>query len=389
MTSEFRMPSLGPDMESGTLVAWQIKPGDTVKRGDVVAQVETDKGVIDVEIFAAGTVEKLLVEPGTHVPVGTVLAQLSGDEPTAVAPAVPQRTGEPEPARATPAAATATVQPTTQKRLKISPAARARAHALGIDTSTVIGTGPGAVVTLEDINRLAAHAVPATVRPSADQAHDMRRVIAKAMSRSKREIPHYYLSLDCCFSKARAWLEQHNSSVPIEQRLLPSALLLKAVALAARALPDFNGYYKDEAFVASSDVHVGMAIAMRGGRLVAPAILNGDQKALPVIMSELRDLATRVRAGHMRATELALSTITVTSLAEEGVGSMMPIIYPPQVAIVGFGSILERPWIVDGAVRAAPVVAISLAADHRVTDGRAGARFLRHIHDALQAPEAL
>jgi pyruvate dehydrogenase E2 component (dihydrolipoamide acetyltransferase) len=389
MSSEFRMPSLGPDMESGTLVAWQVKPGDTVKRGDIVALVETDKGVIDVEIFAAGTVEKLLVEPGARVPVGTVLAQLSGAEPSAVVAAAPERISQPEPAGAAPAAALPTVQPTAQKRQKISPAARARAHALGIDTATVIGTGAGAVVTLEDITRLAVHAVPATAPSSPDQVPDMRRVIAKAMSRSKREIPHYYLSLDCCFSKARNWLEQHNSSVSIEQRLLPSALLLKAVALAARALPDFNGYYKDEAFVPSSDVHVGMAIAMRGGRLVAPAILNGDQKALPAIMSELRDLATRVRAGHMRATELALSTITVTSLAEEGVGWMMPIIYPPQVAIVGFGSILERPWIVDGAVRAAPVITITLAADHRVTDGRAGARFLRHMHDALQAPEIL
>jgi pyruvate dehydrogenase E2 component (dihydrolipoamide acetyltransferase) len=387
MPSEFRMPSLGPDMESGTLVAWQVKPGDTVKRGDVVAQVETDKGVIDVEIFAAGTVEKLLVEPGTHVPVGTVLAQLSGEEP-AVAPVAPEPVTEP-PARAAPPAATPTPQPAAQKRPKISPAARARAHALGIDPSTVTGTGPGAVVTLEDISRLAATAVPATARPGAGQAPDMRRIIAKAMSRSKREIPHYYLSLDCCFGNARSWLEQHNSSVSIEQRLLPSALLLKAVALAARALPDFNGYYKDEDFAPSTDVHVGMAIAMRGGRLVAPAILNADQKALPVIMSELRDLATRVRAGHMRASELALSTITVTSLAEEGVGSMMPIIYPPQVAIVGFGSILERPMVIDGAVRAAPAITITLAADHRVTDGRAGARFLRRIHDALQAPETL
>src|SRR5688572_1766478 len=213
MTSEFRMPSLGPDMESGTLVAWQVKTGDTVKRGDVVAQVETDKGVIDVEIFAAGTVEKLLVEPGAHVPVGTVLAQLSGEESTAaVAPAAPERVSEPAPARAAPAAALPAFEPAAQKRQRISPAARARAHALGIDISTVTGTGPGAVVTLEDINRLTARAVPATARPSADQLHDMRRVIARAMSRSKREIPHYYLSLDCCFSKARSWIEQHNSS---------------------------------------------------------------------------------------------------------------------------------------------------------------------------------
>lgn len=376
-------------MESGTLVAWQVKPGDTVKRGDIVALVETDKGVIDVEIFAAGRVEKLLVEPGTHVPVGTVLAQLSDGEtsaPTTAAPepAVPAEMVSPPPSPAMPA-----VQPTAQQRQRISPAARARAHALGFDLSKASGTGAGGVVTIEDINRQAASPVAAATGVSAEQIHDMRRVIAKAMSRSKREIPHYYLSLDCCFSKARGWLEQHNSTAPIEQRLLPSALLLKAVALAARALPDFNGHYKDQEFQPSADVHVGMAIAMRGGRLVAPAILNADQKSLPVIMSELRDLATRVRAGHMRATELSMSTITVTSLAEEGIDTIVPIIYPPQVAMVGFGSIVERPWVVAGAVRPAPVLAITLAADHRVTDGRAGARFLKHIHDALQTPDKL
>jgi pyruvate dehydrogenase E2 component (dihydrolipoamide acetyltransferase) len=209
------------------------------------------------------------------------------------------------------------------------------------------------------------------------------------MSRAKREIPHYYLSIQCCFSSARNWLEQHNATVAIEQRLLPSALLLKAVALAARAMPEFNGFYKDDEFQPAADVHAGMAIAMRGGRLVAPAILNADGKPLPIIMSELRDLTIRVRSGHMRATELALSTITITSLAEEGVDLLVPVIYPPQVAIVGCGSIVERPWVIGGVVQPAPVMAITLAADHRVTDGRAGARFLRHVHDSLQSPQTL
>jgi pyruvate dehydrogenase E2 component (dihydrolipoamide acetyltransferase) len=389
VANEFRMPSLGPDMESGTLVAWQVKPGDVVKKGDVVALVETDKGVIDVEIFAPGTVEKLLVEPGTHVPVGTLLAQLSGVEPpvtTVVTPAPAVTKVDEKPAVAPMPAA----PPATHARQRVSPAARARAHALGIDLASVAGTGPGDVITLDDIDKRHETAVaPAAPQPGADQPYDMRRIIGKAMSRSKREIPHYYLSIDCCFSGARAWMERHNATAPVEARLLPSALLLKAVALAARALPDFNGFYKDDEFRQSADVHVGMAIAMRGGRLVAPAILHADQKNLPVIMSELRDLTTRVRSGHMRATELALSTITVTSLAEEGVGTMIPVIYPPQVAIIGCGSIGERPWVVGGAVGVAPVMTITLAADHRVTDGRAGARFLRHVHDALQAPEKL
>jgi pyruvate dehydrogenase E2 component (dihydrolipoyllysine-residue acetyltransferase) len=388
MATEFRMPSLGPDMESGTLVGWKVQPGDAVKRGDIVALVETDKGIIDVEIFATGTIEKLLVEPGTHVPVGTVLAQLSGGgeaseaTPAMSAPPAPEPVGVPS----------VTAQPGSRppaSRQKISPAARTRAHALGLDLAALSGTGPGGVITLDDVNKAGSAGATQPKPPAADQAHDMRRVIAKAMSRSKREIPHYYLSVQCCLSRAQTWLDQHNASVAIEQRLLPSALLLKSVALAARALPEFNGFYQDDEFQPAANVHAGMAIAMRGGRLVAPAILDADRKPLADIMSELRDLTIRVRSGHMRATELALPTITITSLAEEGVDLLVPVIYPPQVAIVGCGSIVERPWVVGGAVQPAPVMTITLAADHRVTDGRLGARFLRHVHDSLQTPEKL
>jgi pyruvate dehydrogenase E2 component (dihydrolipoamide acetyltransferase) len=388
MASEFRMPSLGPDMEAGTLVAWKVQPGEAVKRGDIVALVETDKGIIDVEIFADGTIEKLLVEPGTHVPVGTVLAQLSGGAAPAVTPAAPAVSAAVEPTVVAAAIAPAAVQAPVSRQ-KISPAARARAHALGLDLAALSGTGPGGVITLDDVAKAERAGANKPKPPADDQAPDMRRVIAKAMSRAKREIPHYYLSVQCCFSSAQKWLDQHNSTVAIEQRLLPSALLLKAVALAARAMPEFNGFYKDDEFQPAANVHAGMAIAMRGGRLVAPAILDADSKPLPVIMSELRDLTIRVRSGHMRATELAMSTITITSLAEEGVDLLVPVIYPPQVAIVGCGSIVERPWVLGGAVQPAPVMTITLAADHRVTDGRSGARFLRHVHDSLQSPEKL
>lgn len=270
-------------------------------------------------------------------------------------------------------------------RRKISPAARARARELGVDVDRVTGTGMGGAITIDDVVRVAQSAKPVVPEP----AHDMRQIIARAMSRSKREIPHYYLSLICSFAKARAFLDRHNATTELESRLLPSAVLLKVVAQAAKAMPEFNGFYKNDAFQASGDEHVGMAIAMRGGRLVAPAILNADQKSLAVVMTELRDLATRVRAGHMRSTELSMPTITVTSFAEEDVDAVIPVIYPPQVAMVGIGSIRERPWVADGQVRAEPTVPICLAADHRVTDGRAGARFLAAIRNALQAPEQL
>ena len=379
------MPSLGPDMESGTLVQWRVKPGDTVKRGDIVALVETDKGVIDVEIFSDGTVDSLLVTEGAHVPVGTVLAQLNGDGAphAAVEPVQPSRPAASPSAVSPPAPPQAAPAPEARRR-KVSPAARARARELGVDLDRVTGTGMGDAVTLEDVLR--AQVAKAAI---AEPAHDMRQVIARAMSRSKREIPHYYLSLNCSFAQAREFLDRHNATADIESRLLPSAVLLKAVAQAAKAQPEFNGFYKNDAFQSSSEVHVGMAIAMRGGRLVAPAILNADQKPLGVVMTELRDLATRVRAGHMRSTELSMPTITVTSFAEEDLDCVIPVIYPPQVAMVGIGAIRERPWVVAGQVKAELTVPISLAADHRVTDGRAGAHFLAAIRNALQAPEQL
>lgn len=382
------MPSLGPDMESGTLVQWRVKPGDAVKRGDIVALVETDKGIIDVEIFADGVVDRLLVAEGAHVPVGALLAQLNGGEVprAAVVEPVKQATpAAPMPPVTAPVAVERAPAPETHRR-KISPAARTRARDLGVDLDRVAGSGMGGAITIDDVVQAAAQvARPAVHEP----AHDMRQIIARAMSRSKREIPHYYLSSTWSFAKAREFLDRHNATAPIEARLLPSAVLLKAIAQAAKAMPEFNGFYKDDAFQPSNDVHVGMAIAMRGGRLVAPAILDADRKSLAVVMTELRDLATRVRAGHMRATELSMPTITVTSFAEDDVDSVIPVIYPPQVAIVGIGAIRERPWVVDGQVRAEMTVPISLAADHRVTDGRAGVRFLAAIRNALQAPEQL
>ncbi|HEU4653673.1 MAG TPA: 2-oxo acid dehydrogenase subunit E2, partial [Steroidobacteraceae bacterium] len=262
------MPSLGPDMESGMLVEWKIKPGDVVKRGDIVALVETDKGVIDVEIFASGTVTSLLVPAGTRVPVGSVLAQLDGAGESAVPP-TPQAVAPTPTVAPAPMQPSESLKPEEHARQRVSPAARARAKQLGVDLAQVHGSGPHGAVTLEDVIAAARPAV-APVEP----AHDMRQIIAKAMTRSKREIPHYYLSVTVDFSTAQSWIERYNASAPIENRILPAAVLIKAVAIAAAAMPEFNGFYRNDAFVPSKEVHVGMAIAMRGGRLAAPALLD-------------------------------------------------------------------------------------------------------------------
>jgi pyruvate dehydrogenase E2 component (dihydrolipoamide acetyltransferase) len=429
------MPALGADMEAGTVLQWLVKPGDTVKRGDIVAVVDTEKATIEVEVFEAGVVQNILVQEGEKVPVGAVLAMI-GAAGEAAAPAAeikpvpvaakvaveekPKPVVVPPPAPAAPVAPAAPARmekraavraekPLTPKpspapphHLRVSPLAMRVAAELGVDVSKVKGTGPEGAVTKADVERAAKAAAapparpaepeaaaaitptPAAAPPGAaaaprpamsgeDRKAAMRKAIAAAMARSKREIPHYYLGAQIDMSRAIAWLQAENLKRPVNRRLLYSVLLLKAVALAAREFPEMNGYWIDGACKPSDAVHVGVAISLRQGGLIAPAIHDVERKNLDEIMVNLYDLVKRVRAGVLRSSEIADATITVTSLGDQGVESVYGIIYPPQVALVG----------------ARPVVMGTLAADHRASDGHRGGLFLAAIERLLQEPEKL
>jgi pyruvate dehydrogenase E2 component (dihydrolipoamide acetyltransferase) len=384
----FRLPSLGADMDKGTLLEWHVRPGDTVKKGDVVAVVDTTKAAIDVECWHDGVVEELLVEPGAEIPVGTVMAVLRepGETPEQVRAQIEALRAVPAPA-ATPSAAApvtaAAPAPLAAGRVAVSPAARKRAGELGVSVESIAGTGPGGAVTLADVEAASARAAPVS------RGEAMRQTIAAAMARSKREIPHYYLAEDIPLALATAYLAECNAGRSVTERLLLAPLLVQAVARAVQRYPEFNGFFRDGAFVPGPGVHCGVAIALRGGGLVAPALHDVPGRDIATLNRELLDLVQRARAGSLKASELADPTITVTSLGEQGVRSVFPIIYPPQVAIVGFGRVIERPWIVDGAVRPAPVVTASLGADHRVSDGHRGALLLAAVRDLLQRPEEL
>ncbi|MFZ5842321.1 MAG: dihydrolipoamide acetyltransferase family protein [Pseudomonadota bacterium] len=367
---EFRLPALGSDMEDGTLLRWNIAVGQSVHRGDVVAVVDTAKAAIDIECWHDGIVDVLLVEPGTKVKVGTVLARLRRHEESESTHA------EIFPEKSVAGAAQ-----------RISPVARRKAEQQGVDWRTLAGSGPDGAVTLADVERAAGP--EAAVSTSSQRREAMRGTIAAAMSRSKREIPHYYLSDTVSFDTARHWLNQYNAEQPVTERVLPVALLIKAVALACLQYPEFNGHYRDGYFAAADAVHVGIAIALRDGGLIAPALLDVANLRLPMLMQALTDLVQRSRAGSLRSTELSAASITVTNLGEQGVESVLGVIYPPQVAMVGLGVIAMRPWLIDGQPKAAELIQISLAADHRVSDGHRGALFLRKIADSLQYPERL
>ncbi|MFF1385226.1 2-oxo acid dehydrogenase subunit E2 [Arthrobacter sp. NPDC058288] len=486
---DFRMPSLGADMEHGKMVEWLIKPGDFVHRGDVVAVVDTDKTVMDVESFEEGVVAELLVDVGATVPIGTPLARITqtpddgagqaGGRPPG--PHAKPAPGIAEAAVATPAAepaggaaATAQVPPPVRHlahqlgvdtaglrgtgrhgavtradveraaaarpgpaapapeapavpaaavhaapaphgtRVRSSPRARRLADQLGVAIGTVPGTGPDGAVTEADIQRaVSAHAAavpaegpappeeatvpgvealpPKEAPPSEplDRLSSLRRAIGALMSRSKKSIPHYYVSTTLDLRAAIAWMQQVNEQRPVASRLVPSALLLKATALAAREVPEVNGFFTDGAFRPSSSVHLGVAVALRHGGLVAPAIHDADTLALDVLMQQLRDLVSRARAGRLQRAEMADPTLTVTNLGDLGVEAVYGVIYPPQVAMVGLGKVVEQPWAHDGMLGVRPAVTATLSADHRVSDGLRGGRFLARIDELLQKPEEL
>jgi pyruvate dehydrogenase E2 component (dihydrolipoamide acetyltransferase) len=409
--SEFKLPSLGADMDEGKLLEWKVQPGDTVKRGQIVAVVDTSKAAVDVEIWQDGVIQELRVQPGETVPVGTVLATLviSGERAAAKATVRPelvegraalepqgQRADQPERG-----GKEGTPQPS---RAPISPAARKRAQELGVDVNTLRGSGAQGAITLADVEAAkvelgktvrvepfdSAQDRPVETRSMpADRQQAMRRAIAAAMSRSKREIPHYYLSETIPMARALAWLQQRNADLPVTERILLAVLQLKAVALAVKRVPQLNGFYRNDAFEPSAAVHTGVAIALRGGGLVAPALHDVATKPLAQLMRELADLVQRARAGSLRSSEMSDPTITVTNLGDQGVQAVFGVIYPPQVALVGFGSVAERPWVADGALRAVPLLTASLSADHRVTDGHQGALFLAALRELLQQPEML
>lgn len=371
MNIEFKLPSMGADMDEGKLLEWKVKPGDAVKRGQVLAVVDTSKAAVEVEVWNDGVVSELLVQPGETVPVGTVMARLNGEAAAKIPKAAPAL------------------------RKLASPAARKRARELDVDIESVTGTGPHGAVTIEDVEKVAKPEAPpppkAEAKPAPpDKALEMRKAIAAAMGRSKREIPHYYLSQTIPMQRASEWLAAENAKRPITGRLLMAVLQLKAVALALRDFPDMNGFYRDGAYQPAPAVHAGVAISLRQGGLVAPAIHDVAELPVDELMKALADLVKRARAGSLRSSEMSDPTITITSLGEGGVETVFPIIYPPQVAIVGFGTLAPRPWVApDGGLHVAPTVVASVGADHRVSDGHRGALFLAAVARLLQEPEKL
>ncbi|EID52772.1 dihydrolipoamide acetyltransferase family protein [Saccharomonospora xinjiangensis] len=500
------MPSLGADMDDGTVLEWLVAPGDVVRKGDIVAVVDTSKSAVDVECFDSGTIERLLVPVGRTVPVGTPLAMIGTGEPGGKAPAreeperaeapappptpvppptpaappapaappvpppapepsptpttgsapapapppppptpKPQPTPAPAPPSAptpppTPSPRTPPSAPPTQApaaKVPASPPVRAYAKRAGVDLADVRGTGRGGAITRADIDRTAPARPPqpgtgarispyarrlareknidlATVPGPVIHGRDVqaaesataegepagkapaerapraaaREAIAALMSRSKKEIPHYYLATTIDLGTALDWLHERNRHAGVDDRIIPAALLFKATSRAASAVPALNGHWIEGRFRPSTVVRLGVAVSLRGGGLLVPGIDDPGARPLDEVMRMLTDVVARARGGRLRSSDLEPASLTVTNLGE-GAESVQGVIYPPQVALVGFGAIVRRPWAVGDLLGVRPVVTATLAADHRASDGATGARFLDTLDHLLQRPEDL
>jgi pyruvate dehydrogenase E2 component (dihydrolipoamide acetyltransferase) len=410
---EVTMPQMGADMTEGTLLRWLKDVGDSVERGDILAEIETDKATIELEAYESGTLIKRVAGEGDIIPVGDVIALL-GDaseavpdverKPPAETPA--RRTVEPEAKKAVEPAPAPTAAPAQEPgdRVRISPVARKMASEAGIDPSALRGSGPDGRILRRDIEAAMAAAGPGSTpastprreppRPqrtesgAAEGLSKMRQAIARRMTLSKQTQPHYYLTLDTDMTAALAFREQFNASATDEQRVSINDLVVKACAIALERHPKFNAEFSEEGLVHHDRVNVCIGVALDDG-LIAPALLDCQSKSLGRIAVESKDLINRAKTGSLKADEYSDGTFTITNLGAFGVETLIGIINPPQAAILGVGSVMPQPAVRNGQVAVRQVMNVALSADHRVSDGAEGARFIKEIQALLEGPAAL
>ncbi|MFV5689395.1 dihydrolipoamide acetyltransferase family protein [Flavobacterium sp. ZT3R25] len=382
---EFLMPSLGADMEDATLIEWKKKPGDTVKHGDIIAEVETQKELIEIEIFEEGTIGELLIKEGTKIPVGTVMALINPREVTSETKKE-EKIIESIPLQSIEEKIIESIDAPKVEDLSIKTAPLVEKISEDNDLSKITGTEPDETITKDEIEN--TQEIPIETEKQSSIAEAIRSEVVAAMSQSNREIPHYYLEKRIDMTNVLAWLQVANSKRSQKQRLLPIALLIKATAKSLLEFPDLNAIW-DNGLQLKKDINIGFVVSLRTGGIIVPALHHVNIKSIDEIMDALNDIIPRARALRLQSSELSDSTITLTSIVDGGADTVFGVIYPPQVAIIGFGSISEQPFAENEMIGIRSCVSVTLAGDHRATDGLTGSRFLVSLNKHLQNPELL
>ncbi|HSR47060.1 MAG TPA: dihydrolipoamide acetyltransferase family protein [Anaerolineales bacterium] len=413
MATVVSMPKLGFDMAEGTLVRWVRAVGEAVEKGEILAEIETDKATVEVEAVESGTVRKLLVQEGTAVPIGTPIAVLgTPDEPIdslpELAEGATQAAEQPKPAASpAPAPVAPPAQPPVAEasgRVRASPLARRMAAEHALDLSRIRGSGPGGRVTKRDISAAlqtgttptgarvpSAPSVTLPPRPERDEvipASRLRQAIGRRMVAAKQQVPHFYLTADIDAAQLVSLRAEANAALPEETRLSFHDFVVRASALALRAFPALNASLDGDKIVRYAAVNVGSAVAVEGG-LLTVIVRDADAKALPTISAEIREMAFRARDGRVRPDDIEGATFTVSNLGMFDVDEFIAIINPPETAILAVGSVRQVPVVEAGAVVAGWRMRVTLSADHRVTDGAEAARWLQHLRTYLEHPVRL
>ncbi|MCP9461126.1 MAG: 2-oxo acid dehydrogenase subunit E2 [Nitrospira sp.] len=411
MASRVVMPKLTDTMEEGTLVAWKKREGERVEAGEVIAEIETDKAVMDLEAFASGIVRKIVVPEGETVPSGTLLAVVAEADEDITAALTEQMAPAPSPSPVTPPApgvAAATAAPPssassaprpsmtsreTEARPPASPRARALAAERGVDLSAIVGTGPGGRIVEEDVLRAAPTAAPASASvaealPSGtDQPlSQMRKAIARTMVQSKAPVPHFYVTTEIGMDEAEQLREQLNREGPF--RPTATDLIIKATALALERHPAINVSYVGDAIRRYATIDIGVAVGMEDG-LITPVIRDCGAKSLETITVESRSLIERARLKRLQPVEYTGATFSISNLGMFDVENFIAVLVPPQAASLAVGAIRTVPVVVDGAMRIGQRMKVTLSCDHRALDGLVAAQFLKELKRILEHPQEL
>ncbi|MCA3700997.1 pyruvate dehydrogenase complex dihydrolipoamide acetyltransferase [Brevundimonas sp.] len=416
--TDILMPALSPTMEEGVLAKWHVKVGDTVKAGDVIAEIETDKATMEVEAVDEGEIAEILVAEGSEgVKVNTLIARLAGEDgtaaPAARSPEAP-KSGVSKPAESVvPAASTPTAVASTGsgERVFASPLARRLAKEAGLDLKSIKGTGPRGRIVRSDVDA-AGKGAPAVSAPTAvssstaeprkvqslaqmgipDGSYDlvpldgMRKAIARRMVDSFRDVPHFPLTIDCEIDGLLAARARVNALLdPQGIKVSVNDFVIKASAMALKAVPEANASYSPEGLAMHHHADIAMAVAIEGG-LITPIIRKAETKSLSQIASEAKDLAKRARDRKLKPEEFQGGTFSVSNLGMFGIKAFASIINEPQGAIMSVGAGEQRPVVRNGQLAVATVMTVTLTCDHRVVDGATGARFLQAFKPLIEDP---
>ena len=412
MATSIVMPQMGYDMQEGTVVRWRKKEGESVARGEVIAEIQTDKATVEFEAYTSGVLRRIVVDEGVAIPVGDLIAVITDPDEAmpadlAAAPATSaasnnataateQASAPAAPASAQPPPSQPSAPPPSETRA--SPIARRLAREKGIDLSLVTGTGPGGRIVEQDVLSFAEAppaASPAAVDASAGapaaQREDlsrMRQAIAKVTSDSKRDAPHFYVTSNVDMTKAMALRRDTNDAVADGVRVSVNDLVIKAAAIALKRYPKFNAFYRNDHLQMNLGINIGIAIALEAG-LIVPGVNNCESKSLVEIAVASRDLIARANSGSLRNEEYSGTTFSISNLGMFDVDSFSAIIFPPHAAVLAVGSVKEQPVVQDGQLAIAQVMTATVSVDHRVADGAEAAQFLVEIKNLLETPVRL